>query len=181
MPVILSCKNEIEACFKHWLSHQENGDIAFAFSQVLNACDNSLQLAVWLEELSDLSDSDLDSMAHLPENALANQLSKPQKRICWKEVEANPSDAMEQHTDVTLPWSIHLTTQRWHQMYHRSMISSGILILTQSSRWTKWDLQTAGHPLHMVLQVMGPSQHYTLVAYQPASTSQTPWGLMSFP
>jgi len=43
-------KSEIEAYFKHWLSHQENGDIAFVFSQVLNACDNSLWLAVQLEE-----------------------------------------------------------------------------------------------------------------------------------
>jgi len=64
-------KSEIEACFKHWLSHQENGDIAFAFSQVLNACDNSLRPVVGLEELSDLGDSDLDSPAHLPANALA--------------------------------------------------------------------------------------------------------------
>ena len=64
-------KSEIEAFFKHWLSHQENGDIVFAFSQELNACDNSMWLAVQLEALSDLGDSDLDSPAHLPENALA--------------------------------------------------------------------------------------------------------------
>ena len=53
-------KSEIEACFKHWLSCQENGDIAFAFSQVLNACDNSLWPVIQLEELSDLDDSNLD-------------------------------------------------------------------------------------------------------------------------
>ena len=63
-------KSEIEACFKHWLSRQENGDIAFAFSQVLNAHDNLLQPVVQLEELSDLGNSDLDSLAHLPANAL---------------------------------------------------------------------------------------------------------------
>jgi len=39
-------KSEIEACFKHWLSRQENGDIAFAFSHMLNACDNLLRLAL---------------------------------------------------------------------------------------------------------------------------------------
>jgi len=71
-----------------------------AFSHVLNACDNSLRPALRLEELSDLGDSDLDSPAHLPANAPVKQSSKPRKRICRKEVEANPSDAIEQRTDV---------------------------------------------------------------------------------
>jgi len=75
-------------------------DIAFAFSHVLNARDNSLWPALRLEELSDLGDSDLDSPAHLPANAPAKRSSKPWKRIRHKEVEANPGDAIEQCTDV---------------------------------------------------------------------------------
>jgi hypothetical protein len=54
-------KHEIVACFTHWMARQEEGKIAFEFSNVFNSREGTLRAAVRLEELSDLGDTESDS------------------------------------------------------------------------------------------------------------------------
>ena len=69
-------KHEIQACFTHWMAHQEQGQIGFKFSHVLNACEGMLWPVIRLEELSDLSDTESDALAPPPRNAPRCRWSK---------------------------------------------------------------------------------------------------------
>jgi hypothetical protein len=61
-------KQEIHACFTRWMARQEEGKIPFEFANILNSQEGTLWLAVQLQELSDLDDTDPKSMIPPPCN-----------------------------------------------------------------------------------------------------------------